>query len=500
MQSHQNELEEKYRKLLNIFAQGKYNEVIYEASIILESNRNSKPFINITAASLAKLGRHRDAIGNYLQLLEIDNEISEVYFNIALSQKIIQDYESSIDSFKKCIKLNPSSYKSYANLASLQIDLGLKDEAIKNIQFAIEIRKDYPNAFNILGLIYQKIGEYDKSIEAFEKALSVDPNFHDADLNLSNIRTYKGEETQIDRIKNLMKNKQDERLDFVMAKYYEDIGNYKNAFIHLLKANTLIKKQNNYHITKDESLFRDIYDFDKRNSRFFKVTDINFKSEITPIFIVGMPRSGTTLIEQILSRHSEISALGELNYFHSISQRIIRHKNNFSTDTLNQIRSEYRGSFEKILGKNKIFTDKLPLNFMFVNLIIASFPNAKILHVQRLKEAVCWSNFRVRFTSSIGYSNNLKDIYKFYELYEELMKYWEVRYPSRIINIDYESLTKQPEERIREMFSSLGIGFEHKCLSPHASNRIVQTASRNQVNKKIYSGSSDFWRNYEKYF
>jgi len=251
MQSQQNELEEKFRKLLNIFAQGKYDEVIYEASIILESNRNSKPFINITAASLAKLGRHRDAIDQYLQLLDIDNDISEVHFNIAISQKIIQDYESSIDSFKKCIELNPSSYKAYANLASLQIDLGQKDEAIKNIQLAIEIRKDYPNAFNILGLIYQKLGEYDKSIEAYEKALSIDPNFHDADLNLSNIRTYKGEETQIDRIKNLIKNKQDERLDFVMVKYYEDIGNYKNAFKHLFKANTLIKKQNNYHIAKD---------------------------------------------------------------------------------------------------------------------------------------------------------------------------------------------------------------------------------------------------------
>jgi len=500
MFSQQKELEEKFRKLLNIFAQGKYKEVINEASIILETNRKSKPFINITAASLANLGKHRDAINQYLQLLEIDNEIPEVHFNIALSQKIIQDYESSIDSFKKCIQLNSTYYKAYAHLASLQIDLGLKDEAIKNIEFAIKIRKDYPNSFNILGLIYQKLGEIDKSIEAFESALSVDPNFHDADLNLSIIKTYKGEDSQIYRIKNLIKNKQDEKLDFVMAKYYEDIGNYKNAFMHLLKANNLIKKQNNYHIAKDESLFRDIYDFDKRNRVFLGKVDNKFKSEITPIFIVGMPRSGTTLVEQILSRHSEISALGELNYFRESSLRIIKHKNNFSSEILNQIREEYKCSIKKILGNNRIFTDKLPHNFMFINLIIASFPNAKILHVRRVKEAVCWSNFRVRFTSSIGYSNNLTDIYKFYDLYEELMEYWEVRYPSRIINVDYESLTKPPEESIKEIFSSLKIGFENECLSPQESKRIVLTASNNQVRKKIYSGSSDFWKNYEKYF
>ena len=150
-------------------------------------------------------------------------------------------------------------------------------------------------------------------------------------------------------------------------------------------------------------------------------------------------------------------------------------------------------------GKNFI-TDKMPQNFLFIPLICAAFPEAKIVHVQRSAAATCWSNYAKYFTAEdLGYCYDLKDVVSYYELYSDLMEFWKLKYGEKIYNLSYEKLTVDQENQTRKLIEHLGLKWEEACLSPHKNKRIVRTASQQQVRQKVYKGSSETWRKYEPY-
>ena len=213
-----------------------------------------------------------------------------------------------------------------------------------------------------------------------------------------------------------------------------------------------------------------------------------------------MPRSGTTLVEQIISSHSKVTGLGELPFVSKFGFSIVRDLSKYSKDTISKFRDNYLEKLRRQANGNLIICDKMPQNFLYIDLIVASFPEAKILHVKRNPAAVCWANYKQWFRSKdLGYSYSINDIVEYHRLYEELMQFWKTLFKDRIYEIDYEVLTTNHEVEIKKLITYLELNWEEGCLSPEKNKRSVSTASNIQIRNKIFKGSSEKWKKYKPF-
>ena len=221
--------------------------------------------------------------------------------------------------------------------------------------------------------------------------------------------------------------------------------------------------------------------------------------EQKPIFILGMPRSGTSLTEEILSRHSAVAAAGELEYLRRAVSDLGEAGNAPDAASLRALRESYLGAMAAHAAPGAVcVTDKMPLNFRFIGHILTAMPEAAVVHLRRSPEAVCWSNYRLHFPArGMAFTSTQADIAAYYRLYADLMKFWEQRFPGRIIHVDYEALTEAPATAARGLLDALGLPWEDGVLDVEKSARSVRTASALQVKRGIYTGSSEAWRRYE---
>jgi hypothetical protein len=277
----------------------------------------------------------------------------------------------------------------------------------------------------------------------------------------------------------------------------EDLGDLSAAFVSYVAGGDMRQKLLAYEFKQDEHLFVQI----KNIAPQFKNVTLTISGEPirhTPIFILGMPRSGTTLVEQIISSHSEVTGAGELEYVSRFGTELVAGIRAPTLEAVSAFREQYLTELAKRADGQAFITDKMPQNFRYIALIYAAFPEAKIVHVQRNAEATCWSNFKHYFVAkSLGYSYNLRDTVKYYTLYKELMHFWSQSYGDRIYNLDYDTLTEYQGPETRRLVEHLGLDWEDACLAPQNNNRSVKTASQQQVRQKVYKGSSQAWRKYE---
>ena len=227
---------------------------------------------------------------------------------------------------------------------------------------------------------------------------------------------------------------------------------------------------------------------------------IRLDTTVRPIFIVGMPRSGTTLVEQIISSHPIVTGAGELHYVDLFGSAISTGCTDINPDTLLNFRTSYLEKLKDYSLGNPWITDKMPLNFRHLGLLATAFPEAKFIHVKRCPEAVCWGNFKTYFSANnLGYAWAIDDIVTYFKQYQNLMEFWTKALQHRLYNLDYELLTDNQEPETRKLIDFIGIGWYEKCLSPEENMRNVSTASDLQVRQRVYKGSSDRWREYEPF-
>ena len=221
---------------------------------------------------------------------------------------------------------------------------------------------------------------------------------------------------------------------------------------------------------------------------------------ITPIFIAGMPRSGPTLVEQIISSHSQITGAGELTYAAQFGGKIATGLSEVNDSALLDFRHKYLTKLRDVSNGNLIITDKMPQNFRWIGLLAAAFPEAKIIHFKRNPAAVCWANYKQFFASkNLGYCYALDDVVSYHCLYKNLIEFWTNTLGKRIYNLDYEFLTVFQESETRQLIDYLGLDWDEKCLSPQNNSRSVATASNVQIREKVYQGSSQKWKKYQPF-
>lgn len=289
-------------------------------------------------------------------------------------------------------------------------------------------------------------------------------------------------------------------LGFALAKVHDDLGNTERCF-------QLLKTDNRYHQRGKTDTIADARRTVAAVTDLFgsqSVTRLDQPLEERPVFILGMPRSGTTLVEQILSSHSQVLGGGELKlmgqWCYGYLKLYGRHGRAAALDNyLPQLRDHYLEGLKK-LGSSPVKTDKMPVNFLWIGFILSALPSATIIHTRRNPMAVCWSIYKTAFAgTSNGYSCDLRDIGEFYLLYTGLMTFWNELFPGKIHDCHYERLTENQVAETQKLLALCGLEWEQACLDFQENPRIVRTVSKNQVRQPMYQGSSRAWKPYERY-
>ena len=309
-------------------------------------------------------------------------------------------------------------------------------------------------------------------------------------------------------------------LCFALAKVNENLDNQDELFKYLHEANRLRKQELNYSFDKQQKFFAVIKEIFNKNPPNIEQSLSFEPSTFKPIFIVGMPRSGSTLVEQIMSSHHAVHGAGELSNLPTIIAPIVSDnltqgsdiastwiggkKINFSDaysipeTAFLSIRKQYLDVLSNLNVPESVITDKFLMNFLYIGFILTAFPGAKIVHMKRDARATCWSIYSI-YLKGLNFGNNFDDLTGFYGLYTDLMDFWHQLFPGKIYDMCYEDLTTNQEEETRKLLQYCELDWDEKCLSFHKNKRTVETASAFQVRQKIYQGSSETWKKHEAY-
>lgn len=476
----------------------------FEKSIKLNP-RYSKAHSNL-GTTLDELGRQSDAITHFNLAIQLDKNNIEAYNNLGNILRIQGKIKDSVAMYEKALKINPNNTEILANIAEASKALHISDDAEFYLKKAINIDPKNASLMNSLGSFYLSVGENSKAIFYFNESIKEDPTFVHAHYNLSKLKTYKSDDANLISMIKLSENKNIKNdslalLCFAISKAMHDLESYKLAYKYLKRGNDLKRQLTPYSTKEDQTLFKNI----KNTSEKFTHSQDEFNNkgtDLVPIFIIGMPRSGTTLIEQIVSNHEEVDFAGEQDAALRYGLEIATGYKELSKENLRQFRENYFDHISQFSSGKKYITDRMPYNFLLAKLIKCAIPEAKIIHIFRDPHAVCWSNYKRNFSNEgnlLRAMYNLSDIAYFYQLYEDLINFWELRHNNKLINIDYELLVKDPEKIMRKLISDVGLKWSDSCSKFYENNRIVATASQNQVRQKIYQNSSDEWKLYQDY-
>ena len=504
------ELLEKLKTLNNHLIAKNYKKVIDGCNKILKKNPNIPYVLNLCGLALQGSKNTLASINFFNKAIEFEPDNIAAMNNLANSYKALSKFDIAEKLYLKILKINPKYIKAFNNYGNLKQQIGDFNGCIELYLKALEIK---PNVNILLSLAsaYQEIGNFKKSKEIANKALTLQPRNTSIHKLISSIINYKNENDHLIAMENLSKDKtlKSEQLidlSFALGKAYEDIGNYEKSFENLEKGNKLKKTKNDYQIDNQVKLFESITKtFDDLDLESLKKTSKN-KSII---FICGMPRSGTTLIEQIIAAHPQVNGAGELIYLQNLieknfiedfklnKQKII----NEASSNNNIIESKYFELLDFHKFSSKFITDKAPQNFRWIGFIKIFFPNAKIIHCNRNAKDNCLSLFKNNFASShMDWTYDQKDIAEYYNLYYGLMKFWNKKLPNDIYNANYERIVQNKEIEIKKLIEFCGLKWDSACLNHHKHIKTpISTVSVVQARKPIYSSSLNSNNKYSKY-
>ena len=491
-------------QLLDLYNKGQLTVVIDQAQSLTEQYPEAFFVWNMLGAANKGLGRTDDAANAFKRVTELNSTYADGFNNLGVTLQEQGKLDEAIAAYNKALSIKPDYAEAYNNMGATLQEQGKLDEAIAAYNKALSIKPDYAEAYYNMGNALQDQGKLDEAIAAYNTALSIKPDYAEAHRNLSGLIKYKRNDPQISSVDELLKRPDLKDADrchllYAFAKMNEDLGCFDAAYDNYVVSGALRKKLLAYDLRYDRALFAKIREVASSLNEF-DFTSPNAKTPHTPIFILGMPRSGTTLVEQIISCHSQVQGAGELNFLQSFGSYIARGAKPLTIENMTEFHMKYLEELAKLSNGHQFITDKMPQNFLYIALILKAFPEAKIIHVKRNPAATCWSNFKHYFQSNgLGYSYDLSDTVQYFNLYQDLMDFWDDLYPDQIYHLDYDRLTVEQELETRQLVEHLGLDWEDACLSPHENKRSVRTASQQQVREKMYSGSSEAWRKFEPY-
>ena len=456
------------------------------------------------AVTLQDLGEFQEAETCYRRTIELAPENAEAHSNLGVLLKESGRLEEAETSYVQAIALRPNYAEAHSNLGNTLKQMGKLEQAEASFLKAITLEPRLAEAHNNLGLTLQELGRLAEARASYIKALALKPDYAAAHRHLTTVKKFEVKDEQYLKMDQLIHDKalsEDQRchINFGLAKACEDLGEYAQAFAYYYHGNAERKKLLRYDIAQDIYLFKQI------ESHHPQIFEYQLKLEsvetnLVPIFIVGMPRSGTTLVEQIISSHAKVTGAGELPFVDRFGGQLATGATKTDNITLLNFRECYLKKLQNVSQGNSVVSDKMPQNFRYLGLIATAFPEAKVIHVKRDPSATCWANYKQYFTSNdLGFCYSLSDIINYYNLYQDLMRFWQKLQVKPLYDLNYELLTTNQEEETKRLIDYLGLDWDESCLSPENNSRSVTTASNTQIRQKIYQNSSRQWEKYRPF-
>lgn len=509
---YQPQFPEAYLELANVLCfMGDNSSSIAFYKKAIQQNPNSIHAYHNLADAYRNTGDLPNALKNYEQAISLQKDFAEPYSGLASTYIAMFHYDKAIDLLESSMSFLPSNSYLYFCLAVAYQEQGETSKAQINYTKALDITPNYADAQSGLAAILALQGDYNKAGQLLTSLLEKHPK------NSAAIITYVTYANQFNDTEkaiklgtkfltdNVITDQTKSKLMFALAKLHEKRNELDVAFSLYQQGNML--RGSLFDEDKHIKMFKSFVDTYSK-SLFDKLHHSN-NIAITPIFIVGMPRSGTSLAEQILASHPNIYGAGELPTINRLIKKLPEKLNisapypkcleKLNSQTLSKIADEYIKEATALSNGEKFITDKMPLNAIHLGFISLLFPNAPIIHCTRDPRDTCLSCYFTNFSGEHSYAFSLNNLGKFYRMYHDQMKHWNETISNPIFELSYENIVENPDQLIRQLVDFCGVEWNDACLDFHKTKRTVATASHDQVRKKIYSSSVGKWRNYEQY-
>ena len=487
----------RYRK-----AEDAFKKVLMED----ENNIDALRFMGILAF---KSGNHDIAEAVLTKALKLDPTYSLVWANLAQVFSVTGQLDKAKKSFKNILNMDPKNGLIWAEYGTVLTKLANYREGRDAYLKALEFKPDSPRVHLSLGHVYKTMGEINASINSYKNTIIQNNLSGEAYWSLANLKTYSFSENEIkdmeETLRGDMSDIERSQMHFALGKAYEVKKDFDRSFRNYYEGNKVKKGLIKY--SSDDTSYNT-----KRILDFFSKENINNLSKSStnnpdPIFVLGMPRSGSTLVDQIISSHSKVDGTQELPNIIKIAAELNNDKQNSYPEVLKELDDlkisklgkDYISETTWARDNAPFFIDKMPNNFIHIGLIKTILPNAKIIDTRRDPMDTCFSCFKQFFARGQLFTYTMEDLGNYYTDYIRAMNHWHKVYGKDIFTVHYDDVINKTEETIRELIDYCNLPFEQECLEFYKSSRPVKTPSAEQVRQPIYKSGLNYWKNYEKH-
>ncbi len=514
---------------------------------VLEIDPDFHEARNNMAAVLAELERPEEAMTELLRVIRARPKYADAHCNIGNAFFRLENYDKAVAAFNQTLALSPDNPAALMGLARAYKEQERLDEARTMVNRALLLEPDKAEAYSLSGDIYTKteqyglaeaeyrkaialdenllggylglgqlqmeLGQLDESQASFYKAMEIDPEEIAPYVHLAQARKIKPDDPILARLEteaesfDSMPSTKAMPLHFALGKAYDDLKEYDKAFPHFAEGCRLKRERIQYSADNHDSACQNIREFFSKET----IDRLRGGGDPTdvPIFVLGMPRSGTTLTETILASHPDVYGAGELHDLLGIANQPIAGKLSegfplsmigVTPEDLGRAGARYLAGLRERNATARHITDKMPANFLALGLIHLMLPNARIIHVRRNAADICLSCFTKMFNNSQYHTYDLIELGRYYVNYAKLMEHWRNVLPAdAFLDVQYEQLVTDKEAQTRRLIEYCGLEWNDACLESHKTERSIKTASITQVRQPVYTSSVERWRPYEKH-
>ncbi len=479
------------------------------AKEVINDEPDNVDALRLLSIIASKAGCYQDAEKLLRRVVELKPRHIDAWHELSGALKEQDKYSEAIDVLKQAIEIDANNHQSYYLLGSSLALAAKPFEAIEPYKKALQLKPVFAPAMLGLGHVLKTVGQSEDGVQAYRDAIKLRPAFAEAYWSLANLKTYRFTDEDIGEMKTQLARIEENNEDrahfcFSLAKAYEDRSDFDRSFEYYKEANRINRMLIAYDPVQTEIIHDQLIEV--FNEDFLQAKAGLGNPDPAPIFILGLPRSGSTLIEQILASHSMVDGTSELQDLGQLATSLNKRSGGLKypeivrileDDDFFQLGQSYINSTMRHRQGAPFFTDKMPNNFPTIGFLSLILPNAKIINTRKNPIDNCLGCFKQHFAKGQAFTYDLNELGEFYLDYVRLMDHWHEVLPGKILNVVYEDFVSDQEAQTRRLLDFCGLPFEDSCLKFHETDRAIRTASSEQVRQPIHSKSINYWKNYE---